>query len=121
VAWQRELEQAWPHLQFGAVEVQRNDDRWCIQVPVYLGDIDPVFARVELYADPWEGHAAVCQPMIRGEPLPGAITGTLYGGSVPATRPAEHFTPRIIPVHPAACVPLEASHILWHHLGSSPK
>jgi hypothetical protein len=62
---QRELEQAWPHLQFGAVEVQRNDDRWCIQVPVDLGAIDPVFVRVELYADPWEGHDAVCQPMLR--------------------------------------------------------
>jgi hypothetical protein len=33
--------------------------------------------------------------------------------SLPAE--AEHVTPRIIPMHPAACVPLEASHILWHH------
>jgi starch phosphorylase len=112
-AWQRELEQAWPHLQFGAVQAQRHDDRWCIQVPVYFGDIDPVLVHVELYADPWEGHDAVRQPMIRGEPLPGAIPGTLYRGSVPATRPAEHFTPRIIPMHPAACVPLEANQILW--------
>ena len=106
--------------QFGAVEVQRNDDRWCIQVPVYLGAIDPVFVRVELYADRWQGHDAVCQPMLRGEPLPGAITGTLYGGSVPATWPAEHFTPRIIPMHPAACVPLEASRDPLASLTSAP-
>jgi starch phosphorylase len=68
---------------------------------------------VELYADPWEGQGAVCEPMTRGKPLTGAVQGYLYGGHVPATRPADHFTPRIIPIHPAARVPLEASQILW--------
>ena len=80
---------------------------------MYLGKINPVFVRVELYADPWEDQEAVCEAMVRGEPLPGVIDGYLYRGSVPATRPADHFTPRIIPVHPGARVPLEASHILW--------
>jgi glycogen phosphorylase len=113
VAWHTALEQSWPHLHFGTVQAEREDNCWRIHVPVYLGEIDPVFVRVELYADPWEDQEAVCEPMVRGEPLPGAIDGYLYRGSVPATRPADHFTPRIIPVHPGARVPLEASSILW--------
>jgi len=37
-----------------------------------------------------------------------------YTASVPATRPAQDFTPRIVPFHPDAFVPLEAPDILWH-------
>jgi starch phosphorylase len=113
LAWQTALGKGWPQLHFGTVQMQRQDDRWCFQVPVYLGEVDPLSVCVELYADPWEGQEAVCEPLVRGEPLTGAVNGYCYGGSVPATRPADHFTPRIIPAHPAARVPLEATQILW--------
>jgi starch phosphorylase len=113
VVWHMALEQHWPQLHFGAVQIQQEEDCWRIQVPLYLGELDPASVRVELYADPWEGQGAVCEPMTRGKPLTGAVQGYLYGGHVPATRPADHFTPRIIPIHPAARVPLEASQILW--------
>jgi glycogen phosphorylase len=113
VAWHTALERYWPQLHFGTVQVQREDERWSVWVQVYLGEMDPAWVRVELYADPWKGQEAVYEPMVRDEPLPGAVHGYLYRGSIPAMRPAEHFTLRIIPMHPAACVPLEASHILW--------
>jgi starch phosphorylase len=113
VAWHKALEQSWPQLHFGQLQVERHEERWHIRVPVYLGMLDPTFVRVELYADAWEGQDVVQAPMVRGEPLSGAVNGYLYGGCVPATRPAEHFTPRIIPRHPAAHVPLEANYILW--------
>ncbi|HEX9867163.1 MAG TPA: DUF3417 domain-containing protein, partial [Candidatus Tectomicrobia bacterium] len=113
VAWHTALERCWVHLHFGTVQVQREDEHWRFQVQVYLGEVDPASVRVEVYADPWEGQDGVCEPMAQGEPLPGAVHGYLYRGSVPATRPADHFTPRIIPMHPAARVPLEASQILW--------
>jgi glucan phosphorylase len=29
-------------------------------------------------------------------------------------RPAEHFTPRIVPSHPAACIPMESARTVWH-------
>jgi glycogen phosphorylase len=51
--------------------------------------------------------------MTRGEPLVGATHGYLYSAHVPATRPAGDYTPRVIPHHPAAIVPLEAAQILW--------
>jgi len=113
LAWETALRRHWSALHFGAVQEHREGERWRFQVPVYLGEVDPTWVRVELYADPWEGQEAVCEPLVRGEPLTGAVHGYCYRGSIPATRPADHFTPRIIPMHPAAQVPLEDSHILW--------
>ncbi|MGH8064275.1 MAG: hypothetical protein ACRERE_03350 [Candidatus Entotheonellia bacterium] len=105
VAWHTALERCWPQLHFGMVQVQRENEHWRVQVPVYLGEVDPAWVRVELYADPGEGQDGMCEPMVRGESLPGAVQAYLYRGSVPATRPADHFTPRIIPAHAAARVP----------------
>jgi starch phosphorylase len=113
VAWHRALEQSWPQLSFGEMHVERVDACWLIQVPVYLGKLDPTFVRLELYAEAWEDHAPVRAPMVCGTPLPGEVHGYLYHGRVPATQPVEHFTPRMIPMHPSAQVPLEASYILW--------
>jgi glycogen phosphorylase len=113
VAWDRALEKSWPQLHFGKIQVQGEAGCWSVQVPVYLSGLDPAFVRVELYADPWEGQGTVCEPMVRGDPLPGAVNGFLYHVRVSATRPAEHFTLRILPMHPAAQVPLEASYIWW--------
>jgi starch phosphorylase len=113
-SWQKTLEQHWPKIRFGKVQVQKGGDDWHFEVPVYLGELPPEFISVELYADPADGHDIVRKPLARGNKLPGAVNGYLYKGSVPATRPAEHFTARIIPAHPAAYIPLEASHILWH-------
>jgi starch phosphorylase len=42
-----------------------------------------------------------------------AARAYVYGGSVPATRPAADFTPRVVPDFPEAMIPLEARHILW--------
>lgn len=53
--------------------------------------------------------------MERKEPLAGAVNGYLYMATVPTSRPATDYTPRIIPSYPEICVPLEASHILWAH------
>ena len=33
---------------------------------------------------------------------------------LPATRPAAEYTPRVVPWHASARVPLEANHILWY-------
>jgi starch phosphorylase len=112
-AWHRQLEQHWGQLHFGHVQLQREDEHWIMQVPVYLSQLDPACVRVELYAEAWEGQCGVCEPMVRGEPLSGAVNGYVYRASVPATRPAEHFTPRIVPSHPAAQAPLEANFIRW--------
>jgi glycogen phosphorylase len=50
--------------------------------------------------------------MTRGERFTDA-NGHIYSARVPASRPAADYTPRLIPHHPEAAVPLEAAHILW--------
>jgi hypothetical protein len=37
----------------------------------------------------------------------------MYRLAVPASRPAWHFTPRVIADHPDAYVPAEVARILW--------
>jgi len=52
-------------------------------------------------------------PMTRSQSLVGAVGGYLYTATVPATRPAADFTPRLVPFKDGVFVPLEASQILW--------
>jgi len=83
-------------------------------VQVYLGEVDPQGVQVELYAEPAGDDAPIRQTMDRGDEIPGAINGYAYRTTVPTSRPPAQFTPRVIPAHPAAGVPLEEHHILWY-------
>jgi starch phosphorylase len=69
---------------------------------------------VELYADPLAGGEPFCQLLERGVLLAGAANAYIYQGSLPAERPATDYTPRIVPVHAEASVPLEADFVLWY-------
>jgi len=53
--------------------------------------------------------------MSRQTAIAGAVNGYLFTIDIPSTRPAHHFTPRILPFHPDANIPIEASFILWKH------
>jgi starch phosphorylase len=98
---------------FGRVETSYKRDHWKFSIPVYLGDIAPEEVQVQLYADPVGDETPLCYPLQRGNPIPGAINGYVYHVEIPALRSADHFTPRIIPYHPEARVPMEAELILW--------
>ncbi len=113
LTWQRMLAHQWPSLRFGTVEVHREGDAWCFTVTLYLAGLDPAAVAVELYAEPFDGTTPVREPLAKREPLAGEAGWYRYQGRVRATRPAEHFTPRVIPAHCEAQVPLEESHILW--------
>ena len=78
---------------------------------VYLGGLSPDAVRVELYADPLRDELPFRLEMERSGPITDA--GYVYHASVSAGRPASHYTPRIIPYHPATRVPLENARILW--------
>ena len=52
-------------------------------------------------------------PMTRTGPIHGAVNGHAYVARVPSTRPAKHYTPRIVPHHPDASVPAETARVLW--------
>ncbi|HTY54764.1 MAG TPA: alpha-glucan family phosphorylase, partial [Candidatus Binataceae bacterium] len=111
--WNRNLSGHWEGVHFGQISVESTNDRHAFEVPVYLDGVDPEAVRVEVYGAALDGEAEVRQEMTRGTPLVGSIKGYLYSATVPATRPASYFTPRVIPYHAVAQVPLEESHILW--------
>lgn len=113
LAWQHALEQHWPSIRFGEVRIAREGELWRFLVPVHLGGLPPAAVRVELYADPEEGQDRVCWPLVREETASTAPGWHRYQGSVRSERPADHFTPRVVPAHPEAIVPLEAHHIAW--------
>jgi starch phosphorylase len=66
---------------------------------------------VELFAEGRDGSAPVRKAMDRGAQLPD--NAFLFTATVDANRPASDYTARLIPYHPNASVPLEASEISW--------
>jgi starch phosphorylase len=114
-SWQQTIARHWSNVHFGDLRVETSDDLHIFQVQVYLNDLPPEAVQVELYADPIDGDTAVCRVMTRAYPLVGAMHGYVYRACVPASRPAHAYTPRLVPSHPVAAVPLEATPILWQH------
>jgi starch phosphorylase len=112
-AWQNTLVQHWSSLRFGEVHVHREGEDWSFQVRVHLAQLDPRCVRVELYADSMNGEPPTSAPLIHSDIHDGEPGWALYRGNVRANRPAFHFTPRLVPSHPEAAIPLEDQHILW--------
>jgi starch phosphorylase len=112
--WKEQLAKHWPMLRFGSTAVEEKDGQHVFQAQVFLNELDPDAVGAELYAEEKNGNAASRQPMKRGERLVGTENGFMYTASVPASRPAADFTPRLVPQHNGAIVPLEAPFILWN-------
>jgi starch phosphorylase len=112
-AWYERLRLHWPTLHLGEVSVERVDENWAFQLPVYLGDLSPKDVHVELFAEVEAGLGAVCHAMTVGGEIAGAVNGYIYHAEVSSQRPPGHYTPRIVPGHMAAAVPMEAQFILW--------
>jgi starch phosphorylase len=113
-AWHDRLARDWHAIHFGRIEVAGADGRLTLTVPVYLGALDPADVAVELYADPVGGERQTRLAMTRAATLPGAVNAAVYRAELPGTRPAADYTPRVIPAHPDARVPIEASPIAWY-------
>jgi len=112
--WQAQLAKHWSTVRFGSATVEQKDGKLFFQVQVFLDDLDPDAVRVELYANAQNADAPFTQPLNRGERLVGSANGFTYTALFPTTRPAADYTPRLIPQHSGAFVPLEAPFILWH-------
>jgi len=118
VAWQAELSKHWSALRFGPATVEQQGAQYLFHVQVFLDDMDADAVRVELYADAQKYENPIALAMNRGEPLDGATNTFTYRASVPAGRPVSDYTPRLVPQHVGAFVPLEAPFIRWHETPS---
>ncbi len=111
--WSRHLEQHWSGIRFGEITETASGGRLSVSVPVMLGAIMPDDVRVEIYAKPENTHEIVVQPMTPLEAIAEQANAFIYHASVQTDRPASHFTPRIVPFHPDARIPLEMPLIAW--------
>jgi starch phosphorylase len=111
--WQELLETHWQKLRFGSIDVQSEGDDYTFTVRVYLDELDPKAVQVQLYAES-QGNCGPEIHVMEVAEAAGATNGYLYRARIPALRPAEHYTPRIIPYFDGVAVPLEAGQIRWH-------
>jgi starch phosphorylase len=112
-SWYERLEAGWAQLHFGNIEAAKVGEQYLFIAHVYLGEVQADAVRVELYAEPTDSAAPPVYVMTRGDKLAGAVNGYIYTAAVPATRPAADYTPRIVPDHSQARLPLEANLIMW--------
>jgi starch phosphorylase len=111
--WRQTLEQQWQNLGFGEVKILTAGEKHLFGAQVHLAGLAPAAVRVELFADGTDNDKPVRQAMKLARPLAGAPGGYLYRAEVAATRPADDYTPRIIPEHSDDVMPLENHLILW--------
>src|SRR5262249_21635422 len=109
----RALAGQWGGGRFGGNHRDRGGGMCRLPLHVQLGGLPANAVLVELYADGQDGQAAQRLPMTRAGRVEGSANGYVFTALVPAARPLSDWTPRVIPDHPGAAVPLEAAQILW--------
>ncbi|MBB6143773.1 starch phosphorylase [Silvibacterium bohemicum] len=111
--WQEGIARHWNSVRFGNVRIETHDGRHSFRVEIFVGDLKPEDLSVELYADPMQKREPAIETMTVGEARVDSPGAFIYSSEIPATRPAGDYTPRVIPHHTSASVPLEAAQILW--------
>lgn len=111
--WQGTLMENWKKLRFGNLCVVPAGEKYFFEVEVFCGELDPDMIRVELYAEGLDGNSPCRILLQRKGPVSGFVNVYRYSGEAPASRPAHYYTPRILPFHLHAAVPLECHEILW--------
>ncbi len=113
--WHRQIRQYWSAIHFSNLEILQNPQNIEFKVQLYLGELNPEFIKVELYAEAAEKEEPERHTLQRMETLIGAVNSYLYRLEIQAHRPVEDYTLRVIPYHPDVVVPLECNLILWQH------
>jgi starch phosphorylase len=109
VRWKNDLDQSWPHLKFGELTTRTENGTHVIEAEVFLNGLDPNLIAIELVAAALPGGTLFRQEMT-------VLDGDgRYSATVPDTRPAGDFTPRVIARNGEVSIPLEYNKILWQH------
>ncbi|MFZ1118673.1 MAG: alpha-glucan family phosphorylase [Candidatus Binataceae bacterium] len=113
IQWEQVLAGHWESLRFGELRVETSPKKHSLQVEVYLGELRTDWVQVQVYADPLDGEPPFVSEMNCRESDEPSGGWSIYAAEVPASRPASDYTPRIVPSHSGAKIPLEDAHILW--------
>jgi len=111
--WQQDIAQHWNTVRFGTVDAETRDGWHFFRIQVFLGELKADDLRVELYANPLQGGGSALDVRTACKSCANSPDSQIFSAQAPATRPASDYTPRIIPYHANASVPLEAEQILW--------
>jgi starch phosphorylase len=111
LAWQTRLTELWRDVRFGALKTESRDGCLRFEVPVHFGRLQPESVHVELFANGLNSAQPFCKSMDRGPQLPDGAY--LYSACAEPGQNANEVTPRVVPYHAAASIPLETSQILW--------
>jgi len=111
--WQQDIARHWNSVRFGNVTIETHDGRHAFRVEVFPGDLKPDQFKVELYATPSGKDGCHLEAMTLCKASAEVAGMLIYCAEISATRPASDYTPRIVPHHANAYVPLEAAQILW--------
>jgi starch phosphorylase len=68
---------------------------------------------VQLFANVLGDRPAEVVVLHKEQAIPGALNGFIYAGEVPAARPAEDYTVRVVPYREGVQVPAELTLIAW--------
>ncbi len=104
----------WSALKLTSLKVDRVEHEWSFEVVAHLGQLTPDLVQVELYADSLNGERVAPIPMRLEAATPAKANAYLFTASVSASRPATHYTPRVIPAYSDIRVPIEDQHICWY-------
>jgi starch phosphorylase len=113
IAWRQALAAHWPEARFRAMRVETEGAGERVTVDVHLGGLDAEAVRVELYADAIDDGEPERHAMEMIGKLDEPDHGYEYSVAIPARRELGDYTPRLLPRHPIAAIPLEAHEILW--------
>ncbi|MFA5938877.1 MAG: alpha-glucan family phosphorylase [Sinimarinibacterium sp.] len=111
--WQQTLATGWHQIRFGKLDIDRTADGWHLHVQLYLGEVPADAVAVQVYAEPRNTTEPSHWSMQRGLPIDGALNAWSYEITVATDRPATDFTPRVLPYHEQAAVPIENNLIRW--------
>ncbi|MFZ0890138.1 MAG: alpha-glucan family phosphorylase [Candidatus Binataceae bacterium] len=111
--WEQALAEHWAPPRFGELRVKSSPQKHSLQVEVNLGELRTDWVRVQLYADPLDGEPPFVSEMTQTDGAAPSSGWRVYAADVPASRPASDYTPRIVPSHSGARIPLEEAHIRW--------
>jgi starch phosphorylase len=95
------------------MKIETKDNKHFFEVQVYLNELTPDAIKVELFAEGLNGNDPIKQEMKRLKEIADIKGGYIYAAQVVENRPSSDYTPRLIPYHTDALVPLETTQILW--------
>lgn len=113
VNWKHLITQNWSKIRFVSVNIETKEDQFEYQVQVYLNGLEPGVVKVELYAEDSENEGPLRHEMRLVRKLAGDPHTFIYAATVPSSRSAASYTPRVIPFFLNVAVPLEMDQIVW--------